>query len=92
MDKYWRIFEDSFCKQERTQGRIKKPVMDFFLVHTLAAESGELVSLSELYAEYKKYTKRKDGQTVAQELASLTGYAWVQRVDTRWPMNFNSHS
>ena len=80
MKKYWRMFEeDPFWKQERTQGRIKKPVMDFFLAHTLAAETGELVSLSELYAEYKKYTKRKSGQTVAEELASLTSYAPLYR-------------
>jgi hypothetical protein len=53
--------------------------MDFFLAHTLAAESGELVSLSELYAEYKKYTRSKNGQTVASELASLTRYAPLYR-------------
>lgn len=79
MTKYWRVFEDSFWKQERTQGRIRKPAMDFFLAHTLAAESGELVSLSELYAEYKKYTKRNAVQTVAQELARLTWYAPLYR-------------
>ncbi len=79
MNRYWRLFEDSFWKQDRIQGRIRKPVMDFFLAHTLAAESGELISLSELYAEYKKYTKRKEGQTVAQELETLTGYAPLYR-------------
>jgi hypothetical protein len=79
MNTYWRIFDEPFWTQERTQGRIRKPVMDFFLAHTLAAESGELVSLSELYAEYKKYTKRKDGQTVEQELAGITAYAPLYR-------------
>ena len=80
MRKHWRMFEeDPFWRQERTQGRLKKPVMDFFLAHVLAAESGELVSLSELYAEYKKYTKRKSSPTVAEELASLTKYAPLYR-------------
>jgi hypothetical protein len=79
MNKYWSIFEDAFWKQERVQGRIRKPVMDFFLAHTLAAESGQLVSLSELYAEYKNHIKNKNNRTVAQELEVLTAYAPLYR-------------
>jgi hypothetical protein len=37
------------------------------------------VSLSELYAEYKKYTKTKVGQPIAQELASITKYTPIYR-------------
>ena len=75
MNDYWRIFEDAFWKSEATQGRIRKPVMDFFLAHVLAAESGELISLSELYAEYKKFSRRAQAASVGQELAALTRYA-----------------
>jgi uncharacterized protein with ParB-like and HNH nuclease domain len=32
MSKYWQVFEDAFWKQEQTQGRMKKPMVDFFLV------------------------------------------------------------
>jgi hypothetical protein len=79
MSKYWHIFEDAFWKAEHTQGRLRKPLMDFFLAHTLGAETGELVSLTELYAEYKKYAKTKAGQPIAQELASITRYAPIYR-------------
>jgi uncharacterized protein with ParB-like and HNH nuclease domain len=79
MNTYWRIFEDSFWKQEHTLGRIRKPLMDFFLAHTLAAQSGELVSLTELYVEYKKFTKRNEGQKISDELASITRYAPLYR-------------
>jgi uncharacterized protein with ParB-like and HNH nuclease domain len=79
MNTYWRVFEDSFWKQEHTQGRIRKPLMDFFLAHTLATESGELISLTELYVEYKKFTKRKEGQKISEELASITRYAPIYR-------------
>jgi hypothetical protein len=79
MNKYWSVFEDIFWKQERTQGRMKKPLMDFFLAHALAAESGELISLTEVYAEYKKFAKQHPGQTVTEELATITRYAPVYR-------------
>jgi uncharacterized protein with ParB-like and HNH nuclease domain len=67
MNKYWKVFEDPFWKQERTQGRMKKPLVDIFLAHALAAETGELISLTEIYAEYKKFAKLHEGQTIAQE-------------------------
>ena len=79
MKTYWKIFEDPFWKAEHTQGRIRKPLMDFFLAHTLAAESGELVSLTELYVEYKKFSKRNEGQSISEELASITRYAPLYR-------------
>jgi uncharacterized protein with ParB-like and HNH nuclease domain len=79
MNDYWRIFEEAFWKSEATQGRIRKPIMDFFLAHVLAAESGELISLSELYAEYKKFSRRTQAASVGQELAALTRYAPIYR-------------
>lgn len=79
MKKYWLTFEDAFWKAEHTQGRIRKPLMDFFLAHTLAAESGELVSLTELYVEYKKFSKRNEGRSISEELSSITRYAPLYR-------------
>lgn len=79
MKKHWLVFEDAFWKADHTQGRLRKPLMDFFLAHALGAEMGELVSLTELYAEYKKYAKAKSAPTVTDELASITRYAPVYR-------------
>jgi len=36
LKKHWSVFEKPFWKQEATQGRIKKPRIDFFLAHALA--------------------------------------------------------
>ncbi len=79
MSRYWKIFEDQFWKQQSTQGRMKKPLVDFFLAHALAAETGELISLTEVYAEYKQFSKSHEGQSVAEELASISRYAPVYR-------------
>jgi uncharacterized protein DUF262/uncharacterized protein DUF1524 len=79
MKKHWRVFEDAFWKADHTQGRLRKPLMDFFLAHALGAEMGELVSLTELYAEYKKFAKAKSAPTVTDELASITRYAPIYR-------------
>ena len=79
MEKYWFVFEDKFWKQKQTQGRITKKQMDFFLGHTLAAETGELISLTELYAEYKKFAKGRAMSSIAEELASITKYAPIYR-------------
>jgi hypothetical protein len=79
MNKHWRTFENGFWKAEHTQGRLRKPLMDFFLAHALGAETGQLVSLTELYAEYRQFAKTKAGQSVSQELASITRYAPLYR-------------
>lgn len=79
MSTYWHVFEDSFWKAEHIQGRIRKPLMDFFLAHVLAAETGDLISLTELYAEYKKFVKQKADRTVAEELSSIVKYAPIYR-------------
>jgi hypothetical protein len=45
----------------------------------LAAETGELISVTELYAEYKKFAKRRAASSIAEELASITRYAPIYR-------------
>ena len=75
----WAIFEQEFWKQEQTQGRIKKPRIDFYLAHTLAAEEGEDVSLSELYAEYKGFVVKKNFTTAAAEIETLAKYSSVYK-------------
>lgn len=74
LEKYWSVFETPFWKQEATQGRIKKPRIDFFLAHVLAAEQGKAVALGELYAEYKVYVAKVAFSDTASELGTLTKY------------------
>jgi uncharacterized protein with ParB-like and HNH nuclease domain len=75
----WSVFEQDFWKQVDTQGRIKKQRMDFFLSHTLSAETGRETLLSELYAEYRRFSRESSFANVAAELATLTRYAPTYR-------------
>jgi hypothetical protein len=74
MKDYWSVFETDFWKEPRTQGRLKKPTMDFFLTHALGAETGKFVSPSEVYLEYKKYTRSLQSPVVEDELKTIVKY------------------
>lgn len=74
LQKYWSVFETPFWKQEATQGRIKKPRIDFFLGHALAAEQGKAVALGELFSEYKAFVGGMGFTDTASELSALTVY------------------
>lgn len=71
----WSKFEDPFWKQDSVQGRIRKPRIDFFLAHTLTAETGKEVPLGELYARYKAFVTSRNFSTVDAELACLVRHA-----------------
>ena len=75
----WSIFENEFWKTEATQGRIKKPRMDFFLAHVLSAETGNVPLLSELFSEYKQFVAGRGFATTQEELSVLTKYVGVYR-------------
>jgi hypothetical protein len=79
MDDRWRTFEDPFWKQEVSQGRLKKPRIDFFLAHTLAAETGKEILLSELYARYKTFVGDRRFPNVDAELKTLVRHAPTYR-------------
>lgn len=79
LEEHWSEFEQPFWKQEQTQGRIKKPRIDFFLGHVLAAEGGAVVALGELFSEYKAFVAKAGYETTADELKALTKYAPTYR-------------
>ena len=80
LDQHWSEFEQPFWKQEQTQGRIKKPRIDFFLGHVLAAEQGKVVALGELFSEYKAFVAKRGFADTAAELSALTAHAPTYRV------------
>jgi len=79
MEEHWKVFETPFWKQEAVQGRVRKPRIDFFLAHTLAATTGKEVLLTELYARYKAYVAEQRFATVDEELHALIRYAPTYR-------------
>lgn len=80
MAEYWEVFETQFWKAQQTQGRITKPRIDFYLAHTLAAEQGKLISLGELYAEYKSFVAARKFADASEELRVLTRYVPTYKV------------
>jgi hypothetical protein len=79
MEEHWKVFEDPFWKQEQVQGRIKKPRIDFYLGHVLSAAQGRIISLGELYAEYKIYTTNNPLSSSKAELIRLTNHVNTYR-------------
>ncbi len=75
MDSRWSRFEKPFWKQETSQGRLKKPRIDFFLAHTLAAETAKETALTELYVAYKQFVAQRKFATVDAELDVLLRHA-----------------
>lgn len=75
LDQHWSEFEKPFWKQEQTQGRIKKPRIDFFLAHVLGAEQGAVIALGELFSEYKAFVAKSAFPNIAIELQALIKYA-----------------
>ena len=80
MEQRWRLFEDPFWKKTTTRGRIKKPVIDFFLSDTLAAESGRESLETELYARYRDFVRESKFASVDAELATLLRNAPTYRI------------
>lgn len=79
MEERWRAFEAPFWKEEVSQGRLSKPRIDFFLAHTLAAETGKEILLSELYARYKSHVTERKFASVDVELQALLRHAPTYR-------------
>ena len=74
----WDPFDHLWWREPAPFARPRRPRIDHFLAHTLAAETGEGISMRELYAEYRAFaapkgTPRFDG--VEDELKMLQRYA-----------------
>lgn len=62
----WDPFDHSWWREHAPNARPRRPRIDHFLAHVLAAESGEKISMRELYAEYRAYTVPKGKPRFAQ--------------------------
>lgn len=71
----WSTFEAPFWEAEVKQGRFKKPRVEFFLANVLASETGEEISIGNLFPEWRSYVKSGRGGGVVNELQTLTAHA-----------------
>lgn len=73
----WDPFDHSWWRESAPFARPRRPRIDHFLSHTLAAETGERISMRELYAEYRAFAVPKGRPrfgSVEEELQMLQHY------------------
>jgi uncharacterized protein with ParB-like and HNH nuclease domain len=79
-EKKWKPFDARFWKDDSPRAKPKRPRIDHFLNHVLSAQTGNEVSMREIYAEYRAFTRPKGTQrfeTVEAELDALLRFKSV---------------
>jgi hypothetical protein len=79
----WRVFNGPFWKSDSPRAKPRRPRIDHFLSHALTAQTGNEISLRELYAEYRSFSRPKGKPrfaTVEDELDALLQFAPIYRV------------
>ena len=74
----WDPFDKPWWRDPAPLARPRRPRIDHFLAHTLAAQTGESISMRELYAEYRAFAIPKGRprfERVEDELKVLQYYA-----------------
>ena len=64
---------------EIKQGGPKRRAVDHYLTHALTAQTGREISISELYADYKRYQRYQEFESAKQEAETLVHYTSVYR-------------
>ena len=74
----WDPFDHSWWKEPAPFARPTRPRIDHFLTHVLAAQTGQKISMRELYAEYRAFAVPKGKprfEKVEDELQLLVKYS-----------------
>lgn len=74
----WDPFDEDWWRANAPNARPQRPRIDHFLSHVLAAQTGEKISVRELYSEYRAFVSPKGRPRfteVETELRLLEGYA-----------------
>jgi uncharacterized protein with ParB-like and HNH nuclease domain len=74
----WRLLDGPFWKSDSPRAKPRRPRLDHFLSHALTAQTGNEISLRELYAEYRSFTRPKGEprfKTAEEELETLLRFA-----------------
>jgi len=73
----WGALDSYWWRQPAPNARPKRPRLDHFLGHVLSAETGESISMRELYAEYRAFAVPRKGPrfaNVEDELRKINQY------------------
>lgn len=74
----WNPFDHTWWREPAPFARPRRPRIDHFLTHVLAAETGQKISMRELYAEYKAFAVPKGSprfRNIEDELRILGKYS-----------------
>ena len=74
---FWAPFDDGWWRERAPNARPLRPRIDHFLAHVLTAETGDRITVRELYAEYRSWACPDGGPRFAKiddELAILQRY------------------
>jgi len=80
--KIWDPLDHPWWRGDAPNARPKRPRLDHFLAHMLVAETGQNISIRELYAEYRDFAVPKGRprfENVEDELKLLERYAPIYR-------------
>jgi Protein of unknown function DUF262/Protein of unknown function (DUF1524) len=76
--KFWNPLDDAWWREPAPNARPMRPRIDHFLANVLAAQTGQQISMRELYAEYRAFAMPKGSPRFADvedELKLLQQYA-----------------
>ena len=79
---FWDHLDDVWWRDEVPNARPKQSRLDHFLAHLLAAETGQKISIRELYAEYRAFAipnNKPRFENIEDELKLLEQYAPIYR-------------
>jgi uncharacterized protein with ParB-like and HNH nuclease domain len=78
----WRQLDGSFWKTDSPRAKPRRPRIDHFLSHALTAQTGNEISVRELYAEYRAFSRPAGAprfSTVNDELDALIRFAPIYK-------------
>jgi hypothetical protein len=77
--KYWRSFDTDhkFWRERIGRGHAQRARIETFLQHALTLMSGQIVSPSHLYAEYRDFVKSPSGGAAIERLSRLHTYGGI---------------
>lgn len=78
----WRLLDGEFWKSNSPRAKPRRPRIDHFLSHALTAQTGNEISVRELYAEYRAFTRPKGKprfETVEDELEALIRFVPIYK-------------
>ena len=74
---FWSSFENSWWGNDAPNARPKRPRIDHFLLHVLIAQTGQKISMNNLFSEYRSFATSNDEtkfENVKEEIELLNEY------------------